>query len=134
MSGIPKRGDAPLIRTDFSNEAAWEDLLNAARTPSSEGFLANLQIINDTHFDGAAAQQIGHAAHETDHAVVFVADQTTMTHPDRPVLCLNASAPEQMLRVVPTKLWSVENNLSLANMDFDEFAEAATADGVFRGF
>jgi hypothetical protein len=27
----------------------------------------------------------------------------------------------------------VENNLSLANMDFDEFADAVDADGVFRG-
>lgn len=57
-----------------------------------------------------------------------------MTHPDWPVLCLDVSAPEQMFRVIPSELWSVENNLSLANMDFDEFAGAAHADGVFRGF
>jgi hypothetical protein len=28
----------------------------------------------------------------------------------------------------------VENNLSLFNMDFFEFADAVEADGVFRGF
>jgi len=28
----------------------------------------------------------------------------------------------------------VENNLSLANMDFEEFADSVDADGVFRGF
>jgi hypothetical protein len=28
----------------------------------------------------------------------------------------------------------VENNLSLANMDFHEFADNVGADGVFRGF
>jgi hypothetical protein len=28
----------------------------------------------------------------------------------------------------------IENNLSLANMDFEEFAEAVDPDGVFRGF
>jgi hypothetical protein len=31
-------------------------------------------------------------------------------------------------------MWSVENNLSLANMDFDEFADAVDAAGIFRGF
>jgi len=30
--------------------------------------------------------------------------------------------------------WSIENNLSGANMDFDEFANAVGDDGVFRGF
>ncbi|MFF4054379.1 DUF6924 domain-containing protein [Streptomyces sp. NPDC001668] len=31
-------------------------------------------------------------------------------------------------------LWSMENNLSGANMDFEEFADAVEEDGVFRGF
>ncbi|GAA2725940.1 MULTISPECIES: hypothetical protein [Streptomyces] len=32
----------------------------------------------------------------------------------------------------PGALWSIENNLSLSNMDFDEFVDAADEDGVFR--
>jgi len=31
-------------------------------------------------------------------------------------------------------MWSVENNLSISNMDFSDFADSADADGVFRGF
>jgi hypothetical protein len=31
-------------------------------------------------------------------------------------------------------MWSVENNLSLSNMGFEEFAESVDEDGVFRGF
>jgi uncharacterized protein DUF6924 len=31
-------------------------------------------------------------------------------------------------------MWSVENNLSIANMDFDEFADAVDQDGVYRRF
>jgi hypothetical protein len=34
----------------------------------------------------------------------------------------------------PSKLWSVENNLNLANMDWMDFHRAAGQDGVFRGF
>ncbi|WP_328609841.1 hypothetical protein OG943_12155 [Amycolatopsis sp. NBC_00345] len=38
------------------------------------------------------------------------------------------------LRVIPAELWSVENNISLGNMDWQDFTSAAGADGVFRGF
>jgi hypothetical protein len=31
-------------------------------------------------------------------------------------------------------MWGVENNLSLANMDFAEFADATDPDGIFCGF
>jgi hypothetical protein len=31
-------------------------------------------------------------------------------------------------------MWGVENNLSIANMDFEEFADAVGPDGIFRGF
>ncbi|MFE2139083.1 DUF6924 domain-containing protein, partial [Streptomyces sp. NPDC059466] len=37
-------------------------------------------------------------------------------------------------RVTAAELWGIENNLSLANMDFEEFTGAAGNDGVFRGF
>jgi hypothetical protein len=39
-----------------------------------------------------------------------------------------------MFRVIPSQMWSVENNLSIANMDFFEFADAVGDDGIFRGF
>jgi hypothetical protein len=31
-------------------------------------------------------------------------------------------------------LWAVDNNLNLANSDWDDFAEAAAEHGVYRGF
>jgi hypothetical protein len=33
----------------------------------------------------------------------------------------------------PSELWAVENNLKIANMDWQEFAAAVDEDGVFRG-
>jgi hypothetical protein len=38
------------------------------------------------------------------------------------------------LRVVAMALWAVELNISLANMDWEDFEAAADDDGVFRGF
>lgn len=40
----------------------------------------------------------------------------------------------QELRVVPAALPSVENNLSIANLDLVDLTSAADPDGVFRGF
>jgi len=37
-------------------------------------------------------------------------------------------------RAVPSQIQAIENNLSIANMDFEEFAESADESGVFRGF
>jgi hypothetical protein len=31
-------------------------------------------------------------------------------------------------------LWGVENNLNIANMGWEEFADAVDEDGTFRGF
>ncbi|MFB7125410.1 MULTISPECIES: DUF6924 domain-containing protein [unclassified Kitasatospora] len=42
--------------------------------------------------------------------------------------------PGRCIRVVAARLWSIENNLSISNMDFDDFAGNVDADGVFRGF
>ncbi|WP_435828452.1 DUF6924 domain-containing protein, partial [Nocardia testacea] len=38
------------------------------------------------------------------------------------------------VRILPSQMWGIENNLSIANMDFQDFADAADPDGVFRGF
>jgi hypothetical protein len=51
------------------------------------------------------------------------------------VLVVNLFVPRgRSFRVVPAQLWSVQANLSLANMDWEEFADAVDDDGVFRGF
>jgi hypothetical protein len=42
--------------------------------------------------------------------------------------------PGRTFRVIPREIWSVENNLSISNMDYHEFADNIDSDGVFRGF
>src|SRR5687768_4670487 len=66
MVDLPKSGDAPLIRSDFSDETAWAELLEKATAPSEHGFLANLHVINDRDFEGVSAEQIGNAARDSD--------------------------------------------------------------------
>ena len=66
---------------------------------------------------------------------VFIVDRTTFTNPEQPVLVVDlCNELGRTFRIIPSEMWGVENNLSLSNMDFFEFADNVDADGVFRGF
>ena len=66
---------------------------------------------------------------------IFVADQVAHLDPEHPILVVDCfEDPGRMFRVIPSAAWGVENNLSLANMDFEDFADAVDARGIFRGF
>jgi hypothetical protein len=134
MDPIPNTENTPFIRTDFSNDAAWNEVVAAVETPSADGFLANLHIISQSAFDGMNAQHLRTLAADTDHAAIFVADDITMTASEQHVLCIDLKGTGRSFRIVPEEMWGAENNLSLANMDFNDFADAVDDDGVFRGF
>ena len=135
MPELPDTADTPFVRTDFANEKAWSDLVAEVGRESEDGFKAYISIIDDPKFDGcdpAVLAQLRPGMRG--HAVLFVADSVTITNPDHAILCINLSAPANRFRVIPAQLWSVENNLSLANMDWEDFASAVDSDGVLRGF
>ena len=129
-----------VIRTDFAHDDEWAELRAAIVAPQTEdGFMANVAFVDDKAYEGltpAALLKIVPAG--VDHVVAFLADELTLAHPDRPVLVVNLDDGEDgygtTFRVVPSEMWSVQNNLSLANMDWDEFAGGADEDGIFRGF
>lgn len=93
---------ALLVRTWFGDDAAWTSPLRAVRTPSEDGFLANVVPVDEPAWEGLSAEALR-------------AEQSTGPF-------------------VSSALWSVENNINLANMDWPEFASSVGEDGVFRGF
>ena len=124
-----------LVRTDFTSDSIWREVVAAVTTPSKEGFLASLSIVDDHSFNGTSAEQIAATVPSIqDHAVLFIVDRMTIVHRDRPVFCIDLPMSGRSFRAIPATLWSIENNLSLANMDFEEFGEAVDTDGIFRGF
>jgi hypothetical protein len=124
---------ALLIRTNFAHPTEWRALRARIETPSPDGFLATLEIVDDRRYDGLDVARLRELL-LGDTAVAFLVDRDTLTHRDRPLLAVNLAEPGgDTLRVVPSALWSVENNLTLANMDWDELAAAVDDDGVFRG-
>ena len=132
---FPKSNGTPLIRTDFASDKAWARVVEAASAASPEGFRANLHILDDPCFENVDSATLGEAASvASDHALLIIADTCTMNNADMPLLCVDIVSLGGEFRVVPEHLWGVENNVSLANMDFSEFAAAVDRDGVFRGF
>ena len=76
----------------------------------------------------------------------MIADSMSLSSPDHPILVVDLSdmflsiaefpeiAGRMPFRCIPSELWSVDNNLNIANMDWEDFAGAAGEDRVFRGF
>ncbi|MFB8106453.1 Curculin domain-containing protein (mannose-binding) lectin, partial [Streptomyces sp. NPDC056007] len=145
VKSLPDTDETLLIRTDFSDPTAWQALLTTVTTPSQDGFLADVHPVDDLAYRDLTTEQILSAAGELDTDLLIVADKTALTAPEMPLLALllsdendesgegEAGQEHGRLRVVATELWSVENNLSLANMDWEDF-ENASDGGVFRGF
>jgi len=132
---LPTEPATPLIRTDFSNDETWQRIVRAATQASPDGFTANLTVVDDRAFEDAEIEQLAALAESTtEHALLIVADAKTMSNPELPLLCIDPLPPGGAFRVVPEHLWGVENNVSIVNMDFSEFASAVDPDGVFRGF
>ena len=134
MKPLPS-SDVPLvIRTDFSNDDAWSAVSERIRRPDPL-FRASVTFVDDPDFAGLAPDDLesrGYFEHQT---FAFLADHMTMTHPEHPVLVVFVFEEEHVeFRTIPAEIPAIENNLSLGNMDPEDFAESAGADGIFRGF
>jgi hypothetical protein len=122
-----------LIRSDFSDQEAWQALRTAVTTPNEDDFLANVHLADDPAYRDLTSEQIATLA--PTHSLFIIADKVAISSPEQPLLVIHLSEwGSEHLRVIAEELWSIENNISLGNMDWEEFAEAADYDGVFRGF
>lgn len=136
MKPLPRTERTILLRTDFHSDSAWAALCEAIRQPSEEGFTASLECVSDPAFDGLSIERlVASSPNGGGRSFVFLADRTTLTDPERPILVVDLNDdPGRTFRVIPREVWSVENNLSIANMDYRDFADSVGPDGVFRGF
>ena len=135
MKKIPSSEDPPVLRTDFSDDSAWASIRAAIKQPVGE-FRAYVDFVSDPEYDGLTAEQLtGLMPEDSDLTFAFIVDRVALTHPEHPILVVDLyDEPGRTFRVIPSQMYSVENNLSIANMDFEEFAEGVDDDGIFRGF
>ena len=135
MKMIPETENSLAVRTDFSDDAAWELVCQAIQAPVGD-FRAYVDFISDRDYEGLTSEGLLPLFSECpSRTFAFLIDRVALSHPEHPILVVDLRAePGRTFRVIPSVVHSVESNLSIANIDFVEFADAADTDGVFRGF
>lgn len=137
MEKLPKNQDTLVLRTNFSNDGAWESLSANLLRPVDD-CCAYVHLHSNPQYDGITVAQILELTDTNiDHgpSFMFVVDSVAIEHSEQAFLVIDLhEEPGRTFRAIPSVAWSVENNLSIGNMDFWEFAEAVDTDGIFRGF
>jgi hypothetical protein len=135
MKDLPDSDHALVVRTDFSDEAAWVRVCSQIAAPVGE-FRAYVAFVSDPAFAGLNSSALTSLAQRGPYrSFLFVVDSVALADSEHPILVVDVvDEPGRTFRVIPSEMASVENNLSIANMDFADFAESVDADGVFRGF
>jgi hypothetical protein len=135
MTALPNTEHPLVLRTDFGDAASWAKVRAAIVAPSpGDGFEACVQFVDDKRYDRfskADVLRFDRKAHP--HSILFIADRETLQRSDHPVLVVELQTGQEF-RAIAAQMWNVENNLSLANMDWDDFATAVDGTNTFRGF
>jgi hypothetical protein len=95
-----------------------------------------LHIVSDSQYANATVDELlALLPSDTGHTFLFIADKTCVEHSDHPLLAVDLYEERgRTFRAIPSEAWGIQANLSLANMDWEEFADNVDEDGIFRGF
>ena len=144
---VPPDFTVLVVRTDFSDDAAFDATCDLISAGDCEGYIPDLMSFEDRRLEGSSPDEVYGLAVDTEIEYLFIANARTMTDPEHPLLVLNllsddddeddeeeARPPSRMFWTVPAEVCGIDANLGISNMDFCEFADNVDADGVFRGF
>ncbi|MFZ3494969.1 DUF6924 domain-containing protein [Streptomyces sp. 5.8] len=125
-----------VLRTHFGDERAW-DALRTGIDGADEWCHAT--YVSDVRFREVDVRALleQEAAVEEHEQInhLFLADATALEDPVPLLLAVDLWAePGRTFRVPVRWFPDVSANLSLSNMDFAEYADAADGSGTFRGF
>ena len=143
MSNLPT--GCLVVRTHFGYEEAWNRLKAAAAEPNeTTGYVATVSFVDDPAFRDLTPEDLrAQLPDDPDGPMVsFIADERALRVEGWPLLAVWVALPDPELdtsdyapfRVLAAELGTVEANINLANLDWDDFADSADDDGVFRGF
>lgn len=156
MRSLPQSDQTLLVRTDFSDDKVWQEIRSAASQPGPDfqealGLMSevreaagepldeiesNLHIVDDRDYAGATVEQLLEGFDDTAHqALLIVVDQAAITDPEHAVLIVDLLTERgRTFRALPSCVFEIESNLSIGNMDWEEFVNGVDDNGVYRGF
>jgi hypothetical protein len=136
MPSLPESEVYLLVRTYFGDDQAWAALRKLIEEGSDDEFYANVEYVDDHQFDGFSPEALEaihpHRSNEWD--VMYVADQRSLSEPAHPLLVVRVGSSEDLpFRCRADLLYEVDANLSLANLDWDDFRDDLDESGVYGG-
>jgi hypothetical protein len=137
-------GGCLVVRTYFGDQEAWERLMAAVQQPDSDdGYVATVTFVDDPSSTAMSADDLRAQVADNPESpmVSFIADERAQRAKGSPLLAVWVAPPDPELdtsdyapfRVIASELSTVEVNINLGNLDWDDFAGAVDADGVYRG-
>jgi hypothetical protein len=129
----PAEAPAPLVRTYFADQQAWENLVHTLETPPDGDWgalVADLTVLDDRSYDGMSVERLRELFAGSGHTYFYVADEITHTTEEQHVLFVELGEDQTEARCVAADLAEIDCNVSLGNMFISDFLDD---DGVCRG-
>ncbi|MCT2584364.1 DUF6924 domain-containing protein [Actinophytocola gossypii] len=126
-SPLPRTENPLLVRTDFTDDAAW------AALPAEVDDEYVTYVADPAHRDLTPEDLLSLLPPDHPQPVLVVADATTFAGDDHPLLAVDVRAePGRTFRVAADAVRSVVGNLSIDNLTFDDYLDSVGEDGVHR--
>ena len=136
MKPLPNTENPLVLRTDFTDQSAWEAIRVEIQKPvGSFQFRAYVEFADDPAYQYLTKESLlQHIPKDYGHGFIVLVDQVSISHPESPLLVIDLyDELGREFRAIPSQIQGIENNLSISNMNFYEIAELVDEDGVFRG-
>ena len=136
MISAPKQ--PVVLRTDFSDDAAWKEIAAEVALPiGPAGLLARVGCVDDPAYAEVNEENVRESLAGYTHSFIVLADAVSMKRAEHPLLVVDLSPDDEpSFRAAPRAMQAIENGLTAGTSDFAEFGEAAdeAEDGIFRAF
>jgi len=155
MKQLPATERALCVRTDFSDDDKWKSVCASFQELPAEDLMTygeivklyaaigqhvdpprcDLELIDDPAYANISLDELLKLIPQPpSHPVLIVVDAKAISHADHPVLIVDVDQePGRSFRAIPSQVDSIENNLWIANLDWEDFADHVDAQGIYRG-
>jgi hypothetical protein len=136
---LPAMEQVPVVRTDFSDDIAWDAALLKVTSPQEwdggDPLQADVAPVEDSRYKGLTPDQLlSLVPKAASWPIMVVADALAMASSEHHMLVVNLDPDNsgQTVRAIPAAIVEMAINLSLANMEWESFAANAGDDGVVQ--
>lgn len=120
-----------VVRTDFSDEALWQSLLDDMNNVRYDfPYITGVIVVDDAANDSLAPEQLRQELPEGSHGVA-IADTTALTSPQHLILMTPYSPDDTPFRVPANAIGLVVNPLVVGRLFWWELALDLGDDGIF---